>query len=109
MCPSGLALHHPAAPKLLQYATRGCPAYTGANWTIQQMRTMLERGPHPSAHTKAAVDYFQAEIADKVRRGKAKIVEFLDIQNDPPANLKISPLAAMEHKSRKFRGLLDLS
>jgi hypothetical protein len=29
MCPSKLALHHPAADLLLQYATRGCPIQTG--------------------------------------------------------------------------------
>eukprot|EP00804_Cyclotella_cryptica_P001496 CCRYP_003718-RA/>CCRYP_003718-RA protein AED:0.00 eAED:0.00 QI:500/1/0.5/1/0/0/2/0/228 len=28
MCPAGLALHHPAAEKLLQYATKGCPVRT---------------------------------------------------------------------------------
>jgi hypothetical protein len=33
MCPRGLALHHPAAAKLLQYATGGCPTNTGKNWT----------------------------------------------------------------------------
>ena len=36
MCPSQLALHHPAAETLLQYATGGCPTITGRNWTKQQ-------------------------------------------------------------------------
>ncbi len=31
MCPSGLALLHPAAELLLQYATTGCPVQTGPN------------------------------------------------------------------------------
>ena len=29
MCPSGLALYHPAAGSLLEYATNGCPMSTG--------------------------------------------------------------------------------
>ena len=29
MCPSGLALNHPAADLLLQYAMEGCPTKTG--------------------------------------------------------------------------------
>jgi hypothetical protein len=35
MCPRGLALHHPAAAKLLQYATGGCPANTGQNFSTR--------------------------------------------------------------------------
>ena len=35
MCPKGLALHHPAASKLLQYATGGCPVNAGAPWTLE--------------------------------------------------------------------------
>ena len=37
MCPAGLALHHPAAATLLEYATQGCPCKTGRPWTIQEM------------------------------------------------------------------------
>ena len=31
------------------------------------------------------------------------------IKDDPPAQLKISPLAMILHKSRKYRAILDLS
>lgn len=37
MCPSNLALHHPAAEKLLQYASGGCPCNTGQPWMKEQM------------------------------------------------------------------------
>ena len=37
MCPKGLALHHPAAAKLLQYATGGCPVNAGAPWTLEML------------------------------------------------------------------------
>jgi hypothetical protein len=33
MCPSGLALHHPAADLLEEWATYGCPTKTGKAWT----------------------------------------------------------------------------
>ena len=33
MCPTNLALHHPAASILLEYATQGCPVNTGQPWT----------------------------------------------------------------------------
>jgi hypothetical protein len=46
MCPSGLALHHPAAATLLEYATGGCPTNTGNSWTKQQMQEAIDRGPH---------------------------------------------------------------
>ena len=36
MCPAGLALHHPSAGKLLQFATKGCPTMTGKPWTLNQ-------------------------------------------------------------------------
>jgi hypothetical protein len=44
MCPSGLALHHPAAATLLEYATGGCPTNTGNPWTKQQMREAVKKG-----------------------------------------------------------------
>ena len=37
MCPRNLALHHPAADLLLDYATNGCPTLTGSPWTTAQM------------------------------------------------------------------------
>ena len=49
MCPRGSALHHPAASTLLDFATHGCPVNTGKPWTIHQMQTAIDRGPHASA------------------------------------------------------------
>jgi hypothetical protein len=36
-------------------------------------------------------------------------VKWEDIRHNPPANLNISPIAAIPHKSRQFRMILDLS
>ena len=53
MCPTGLALHYPAAELLLQYATQGCPTNTGKQWTKEQMVAAIEGGPHAPALEEA--------------------------------------------------------
>ena len=109
MCPTGLALHHPAAPLLSTYATLGCPTQTGKQWTVTEMQAAIDRGPHISALDPAAIAQINTEVAEKVANGQARIVAWDDIQQNPPPELKISPLAMIPHKSRKFRAILDLS
>ena len=53
MCPTGLALHHPAADLLLQYTTKGCPTETRKNWSKEEMTAAVERGPHSLALEEA--------------------------------------------------------
>jgi len=48
------------------------------------------------------------EALEKVAQGEVKIIFWDDIKHDPHPNLKISPLAAVPHKSRIFRAILDL-
>jgi hypothetical protein len=55
MCPKGLALHHPAAAKLLQYATGGCPVNSGQPWTTEMIEAAIARGPHVSALVPEAI------------------------------------------------------
>ena len=43
MCPSGLALHHPAAPLLKEWATYGCPTNTGRPWKREEMQEAIAR------------------------------------------------------------------
>ncbi len=38
-----------------------------------------------------------------------QVVEWDSIKDNPPAELKISPIAAIPHKSKAFRSILDLS
>ena len=109
MCPQNLALHHPAAAKLLEYATGGCPCNTGKPWTKEQMWAAVERGPHKSALEEDAIAQLEGEIADKVKAKQCKVVLWDDIKDNPPEQLKISPLAMIPHKSRKYRAILDLS
>jgi len=109
MCPRRLALYHPAADTLLQYATAGCPANTGRAWTIAQMQAAIDRGPHTSALVPDAMEQLDAEIRDKVLNGQARLVKWKDIRHDPPPQLKVSPIAMVPHKSRPYRAILDLS
>lgn len=109
MCPSGLALRHPAAPALLRYATNGCPVKTGKPWTSDEMQAAIDRGPHKSALATEAIDQLQEEVLEKVKCGQARLVDWNDIKRNPPEQLKISPISMVPHKSRKFRTILDLS
>ena len=109
MCPAGLALHHPAAHLLTQYATLGCPTQTGKPWSKDEMEAAVQRGPHASALVEDAAEQLWLEVEEKVRKGQARLVTWDDIKHDPPEQLKISPIAMIPHKSRFFRAILDLS
>ena len=109
MCPANLALDHPAADLLLEYATKGCPTNTGAPWSRQLMQAAIDRGPHVSALIPEAISQLRQEVADKVASGQARVVKWDDIKDNPPKELKISPLAMVPHKSKPYRAILDLS
>ena len=109
MCPTGVALLHPAAPLLLEYATKGCPVDTRTPWTKQQVVAAIRCGPHVSALAPDAMLQFDAEIAEKVAAGQARLVSWVSLQSCLPPQLKISPIAMVPHKSRAYRAILDLS
>ena len=109
MCPSGLALNHPAANLLLQYATKGCPAKTGRDWTKAEVEAAIERGPHSSALEEAPMAQLKTEIEAKVKNKQCRVVLWDDIKDNPPKELKISPVSMVPHKARGFRAILDLS
>jgi len=75
MCPAGLALTHPAAETLLDWATFGCPTKTGNNWLRQEIEEAIERGPHRSVMTPDAIAHFAEEVREKVRTNQAPVVE----------------------------------
>jgi hypothetical protein len=49
------------------------------------------------------------EVTDKVAKGQACVVLWDDIKDNHPCQLKVSPMAAIPHKSRAYRSILDLS
>jgi hypothetical protein len=109
MCPTGRTLNHPAADILHDWATFGCPTQTGRNWSKEDMWEAVERGPHQSATTPKAIKHFAKEIKEKLQTNQACLVPWDDIKDNPPPQLKISPIPAIPHKSKAFRLILDLS
>jgi hypothetical protein len=108
MRPKGLAFYHPAAPLLKEYATFGCPTQTVKPWTKAEMWEAVARGPHQFALLPEAIKYFQLKSKAKVAAGQAILIRWDDIKDNPPLQLKISPFAAILHKSKLFRSILDL-
>jgi len=103
MCPAGIAMSHPAGELLSEWSQLGCPTKTGRPWSKEEMwDAVAQRSPEALAH-------FATESAKKVRSGQAKLVLWDDIKDNPPHQLKISPIAAIPHKSKAFRSILDLS
>ena len=109
MAPQGLALQHEAADLLTDWEKFGCPTQTGRDWSLAEIQAAIDRGPHKSALEPDAIAHFAEEVADKVAKGQARVVLWDDIKDNHPRQLKVSPVAAIPHKSRAYRSILDLS
>lgn len=109
MWPRALANEHSAANLLHYYSSHGCPVNCGPDWTIDHITAAIKRGPHISAKSKTAKECLRLETNNKIKGGYATIIKWGDIKNKMPKNLKISPVAMIPHKTRKFRCILDLS
>jgi len=113
MFPRGLARVHPAGPMLLQYDQDDCPVDARRRWSKAEIMAAAERGPHISALAPEAIAMMHTEVEAKVKGDFAEVI-YLDVIEDVLGDeewtqLKISPLAMIPHKSRKFRAILDLS
>ena len=73
------------------------------------MQEAIDRGPHRTALSEEAIAHFKAEVDNKVLQGQAKVIAWDSIKDNPPEQLKISPIAAIPHKSKQFQSILDLS
>jgi hypothetical protein len=78
-------------------------------WTKEEIWEAVKRGPHQSAHTPEAITHFAEEAAEKMRTNQARIVAWDNIKDNPPRELKISPIVVMPHKSKAFCSILDSS
>jgi hypothetical protein len=109
MQPTLFAISHDAAPLLSNYAKYGHPVDCGPNWSRDHIEQLLLRGPHRSSTSKAAIKQLREETNTKINHGYARIVKWSDIKSNIPPKLKISPVAMIPHKSKKFRCILDLT
>ena len=107
--PSGPALEHPATPMLMEFATEGCDAAIDTQWTMEMIEAAITRGAHPSAQLPEPAAQLHQETLEQVDQGYAKLVAWDSIKDNPPPNLKISPIATILHKSHGYCMILDLS
>ena len=94
---------------LKNYAKHGCPVDCGPDWSKDQILEVLKYGAHPTARQGEALKCLRMEAQDKEREGFVHIHKWGDIKDSLPPNFKLSPVAMIPHKSRKFRAILDLS
>ena len=113
MYPGPIAQAHPAGPLLRKFGTEGCPVDIIDDWTLQQLDQAVAYGAHPSAETPEAAQALRAEALEKVQQKFAKLVPWKQLRRHilegRKKHTKISPIAAIPHKSRLFRMILDLS
>lgn len=109
MFPAGPAATHPAADLLRHYATHGVPSNCGDDWDWDMIEATIRRGAHPSARTPDAITELHRETHEQVANGYATVITLDQLRSLAPPNVKISPCAAIPHKTRKYRKLLDLS
>jgi hypothetical protein len=102
MRPKGLALHHPAANLLEEYATLGCPTHTGKPWTNEEMWEVVARSPHCLALLPKAIKHFRLEAIEKVNAEQASLVKWDDIKNFPHHSLKYCQLQQSPTSQRPF-------
>jgi hypothetical protein len=107
--PSGPALSHPAAPLLQTYANKGCAVNCGPGWSLDRLDEAIKLGAHASAQDPTAADALMKETMEQVNQGFARIVPWLQLRKIMPQRLKLSPIAAIPHKSQDYRKILDLS
>jgi hypothetical protein len=107
--PRNDVLDYPGGPDLLHYVLNGCPVDCGSNWSYEQLLAAITNGPHASVNDEEAATSCRKEVMDRVAEGCYRLVYWDNIKDNLPPNLKISPIAAIPHKSRKFRMILDLS
>jgi hypothetical protein len=81
----------------------------GESWLRQRIEAAIAKGAHASAEAPGAADACQAEALKRVATGSCRLINWIDIRDVIPPNLKVSTIAAVRRKSRLYRMILDLS
>ena len=109
MHPNGPALAHPAAPLLIDFAMEGPSVGIDLEHPLEVLTAAIHRGAHPSAAQLDAAMALRQETLEKVEQGFAQLIPWKKLLRHLPKKLKLSPIAAIPHKSRAYRMILDLS
>ncbi len=78
---------------------------------MAELEAAVQRGLHVSSLVLDVIKQIQVEAQETVAQGFAKIYWWDELKtwlHEHP-QLKLSPLAMIPHKSRKYRAILDLS
>ena len=73
---------------------------TGKPCNLIKMEEAINRGPHVSALQPVAMKILAEDVAAKWKKGKCKVFLWDNIKDNPPEELKVSPIAMIPHKSR---------
>jgi hypothetical protein len=69
----------------------------------------VRQGPHQSALLPETIAHFANKAAEKVPTKQARIMAWDNIKDNPPKELKFSPIVAILHKLKAFCSIPDLS
>lgn len=106
--PQNEALKHEAANLIMSYTKDSCPVDCSPNWTKDQVKAAMIKGPNTSSTNLDALHTLHEETIEKVQNGYAAIIQYGDFMHALPEKLNISLIAMIPHKSRAFCTILDL-
>ena len=84
MQPQDIGRAHGFVPTLEEYTVQGVPVDCGDDWSCSTIEAAIERGPHQTALTPDALQFFEEDIAYQVEAGFTKAVLWDDIKHEPP-------------------------
>ena len=103
MSPHNDILNHLAGNTLMGYVVNGYPVDCSADLPIQRIEAAIRRGAHPLAKDARAAKAYRDETLARAAEKCVQIISWEELKaKGVPKNLKVSPIAAIPHKSREF-------
>ena len=94
---------------LMGFATEGCPADCGPDWSEEVLQAALDLGPHPSALLPENVGLVWEDATYQSDAGFVRIVSQSTLLASLWTRLKLSRVAVVPQENRRGRTILDLS
>jgi len=96
---------------LHKYATAGCPADCGPDWSPEAIEAAIAVGPHVKPDDVDNIALLWEDILYQQDAGFIRVVKEADLfgPDGPPPNLKISRVAVVPQVNRRGRIILNLS